>query len=326
MVLDNKEMTAQFFIYTRGYSVENDYKLMYSPSSDFCPDDVRQYFRQQVRGAINIETYEGDLSSPRWLFSRYQGFVLWGIAIMNNVLSDENTEDYTGRGVRGFFGMLLKDGTFEALPLGIQYFKTIYKTLVAPLWFASKEDFKKKGIAVPDLGEHEEVITANDTLSASINTNTEKTIIWGEEHSFNDLLGAAMFVNNNVSIISGLNEAAHAYDHSYYYMNAFVRGIHTTEEKKYKIPTETVQHQKKETDSKGVTIIPEMPKKDYRLKNSLLRAIVIIMTIAVVSMCIRGIKKSKNLNSSGDKATIEQSMTNPQVLEDSLEKKSSRRK
>ena len=96
---------------------------------------------------------------------------------MNNVLSDENTEDYTGRGVRGFFGMLLKDGTFEALPLGIQYFKTIYKTLVAPLWFASKEDFKKKGIAVPDLGEHEEVILFLQALIPIL-----KRLLFGEKN------------------------------------------------------------------------------------------------------------------------------------------------
>ena len=77
-------MDAQYFVYTRGHDIANDYKLLFSPSEDFCPSDVRKYFLVQVRGLINLDSYIGNLEeNPRWILSKKNGYILWGVGTMN---------------------------------------------------------------------------------------------------------------------------------------------------------------------------------------------------------------------------------------------------
>lgn len=305
-------MNAQYFIYTRGHSTENDYKLMFSPSEDFCSKETIQFFRQQVRGAINIETYEGTLMSPRWLFSRYHGMELWGMAIMNSVIGDENTDDYTGRGVRGFFGMVMKEGALNELPIGLDFFRKMYKDLVAPRWFNSKEEFKQIGISV-DIPFGPEVIRPQDYSSIGINIDPERTVILGNDHSDIEYLNAAFATNSDTSIIIGLSESAHAYDHNYHYMNARVLSISEKEEKRYAIvPPQTEVTSKKST----LIRVPDEPKKAFRPKKNMSRLIILLVLLAIVGMCIKGTKKSKHSTSSGEKTIMEQSESSQKSVMD----------
>lgn len=297
-------MNAQYFIYTRGHLAENDYTLMFAPSKDFCPNEIRQYFRQQVRGAINIEMYEGTLMTPRWLFSRHNGFILWGMAVMNSVISDENSTDYTGRGVRGFFGMILKDEPIDRLPISLDFFRRVYGNLVSPRWFNGKEDFKQFGIAVhEDLGT--EWIEPQKVDSIAINCNPERTVIWGEEHSEIEYLSAVLATNDDTSFITGLSEKAHAYNHEYLFMNALVQGVSNYEEKKYSLTNDVViinNHGNGKGGGRGI-----VPKKVSRPKMQLIRIIVVLLMVAIVGTCIKGAKKSKHSTSSGEKTKVEQS-------------------
>lgn len=298
-------MDAQFFIYTRGHLAENDYTLMFAPSEDFCPSDTRQYFRQQVRGSINIEMYEGTLMSPRWLFSRHGGFVLWGMAIMNSVISNVNNTDYTGRGVRGFFGMVFKDEKCVELPIALDFYKSIYGELVSPRWYNGKEDFKQIGIAVDEEFGTEVIKPCNDDLIA-INYDPERTVIWGDGHSEIEYLSAALATNKETSFITGLSELAHAYDHKYFFMNALVLGVSVYEEKHH---SRSHDEKSEEDKVKGGSEIkkPVVPKKVSRPKMQLPRVIAVILMLAIVGMCFKGTKKSKHSTSSGEKTQMEQS-------------------
>lgn len=295
-------MDAQYFIYTRGYLAENDYKLMFSPSEDFCPNEIRQFFRQQVRGAINVETYEGTLMTPRWLFSRYHGMVLWGMAVMNSIIGDNNTDDYTGRGVRGFFGMVIKDGSFQDLPFGMEYFKKVYDSLVAPRWMFGKEDFRQNGIPVDnDFGA--EVITPHETSSICINTNPKRTVIWGNGHSEIEYLEAAAASRGDTSFITGLSDVAHAYDQNYHYLNALVQGVIVNEDKSF-VPPIIVEP--KDRDVIKIET-QDASKKAFCPKTTLMRVIGLVVMLVIVGMCIRGGKKSKHSMSSGEKTKVEHS-------------------
>jgi len=114
-------MKAQYFIYTR--NSENDYKLVFSPSDDFCSPERRKFFLMQARGSINIDIYPSDLKTPRWLFSRQGNLTLFGVGLMNSALSAECNTDYTGTPVRGFFGILLDNTSIECIPFDLDFLK-----------------------------------------------------------------------------------------------------------------------------------------------------------------------------------------------------------
>lgn len=225
-------MEAQYFVYTRGFDIANDYKLMFSPSNDFCPDDIRKYFLQQVRGVINIEQYQGSLESPRWLFSRYNGFLLWGMGIMNSELCETSNSDYTGRAVRGFFGMVFRDDALTKLPYDLGFWKNFYAQHVVHLWNVSKEEFKQKGVSVEESFELYQCITPNYDRTNLLNLELNKTVIWGGLSEM-DMFSTAMTLKDNVSCVSGIKEREHAYNHEYNYLNVIVEDIKETESKDY---------------------------------------------------------------------------------------------
>lgn len=310
-------MKAQFFIYTRGFSIENDYRLMYIPASDFCPDTIRKYFLGQVRGAINIETYSGDLKEPRWLFSHKGDMVLWGMAIMNNVLSEENTSDYTGRSVRGFFGFVTKFGTYDTLPFDIRYFRKMYASLVSPLWSASKDNFRKKGVWCDDSFDGFETITATTSSSIQINVNPSRVVIWGKDYSIVDLLSNALSLSGETTMITGLAETGHAYNPDYHYLNAQVDGVTSNEDTFYKpvIQPEDIPTQQKSNnngDERSITTI-DSSKKVYRPRRNLPRMLAILLLLAIAGMCMKGIKKSKPSTSSGEQVSCEKTLDSTKI-------------
>lgn len=133
MEKNNTIMKAQYFIYTRNRKV--DYKAILSPSEEFCPKETRKKFLQDIRGLIDIETYDDPLDTPRWLYSCFNGFVLFGLGVMNSNLSDEYNTDFTGRPVRGFFGIVMKYTTESTiLPMDINFYRHIYKKEIEPIW------------------------------------------------------------------------------------------------------------------------------------------------------------------------------------------------
>ena len=312
-------MNAQYFVYTRGNDIANDYKLMFSPANDFCPDDVRKYFLQQVRGLINIEVYQGDLNTPRWLFSRHSGFTLWGIGILNSQLSDINNSDYANRPVRGFFGIIAKSESLLSLPFDIQYFKDLYKQHIIGLWNVSKEDFKQKGVNVSELLDCYELILPQQSDN-HLNIDENKTVIWEDTFTPKEMFSTALCVNGNVSCVYGLEEKNHAYNHDYRYYNVVIPGIKAKEEKEYveqkrEPVVVTTKHSTIDTNSFE-------SKKDSRPKIVILIGIVALILI-LIAICTRGTQTSRH-TTSGEK-TLKQNPNSLNQVSDSLLIKQERR-
>ena len=299
-------MDAQYFIYTRGYLTENDYKLMYYPSDDFCGEDIRKFFRNQAKGAINTEKYYGSLENPRWLFSRYKGMILWGMAIMNKMLcsdSSSDSTDNTGREVRGFFGMIVKDGTYETLPFDINYFKRMYTELVIPYWSSTRDTFRHGGISVSQDFSDFETITSTSELSSLLNSDLERTVILDDSYSDKEYFCSAIGTDKDISLITNLYEREHAFDHSFYYCNAKVAGVHQREEKIYPVSLNShkVDHKKDiiVEDNTDLTKV-EQPKKELRPR--VIRTILVVAFIVLTAMLV---KKCKN-SLSGEQTMKEQ--------------------
>lgn len=275
--------------------MENDYKLMYSPSDDFCNDEVRKYFRNQAKGAINIEQYNGSLLEPRWLYSQYKGMVLWGMAIMNKMLSSNNTQDYTGRDVRGFFGIVFKKGAVQYLPKGIDFFKQLYEMKVSPFWNSGKEEFRHKGVELDLVLPDRDLLSPYENRGLSINTDRDSTVILGDEKTDFEYISAAMAINCDVSIITGLVDKAHAFDHQYNFFNAIVLGNHSRDicnhTRPYTVPV-NVQTQI------GASEEPEIQKRSKKaLRPRYIRGMALALLIILVGMCVRVCKQSTNSTS-----------------------------
>ena len=292
-------MDAQYFVYTRGYDIANDYKLLFSPSEDFCPSDVRRYFLVQVRGLINLDTYIGNLEeNPRWILSKKNGYILWGVGIMNKKLSSTNNTDYANRAVRGFFGIIAKENTVSILPFDLSFFEQFYCKNIVELWTVSKENFKKKGVAVEDKFEDYKSIAIN-TSNLPLNTNEDKTVIWEDTISTEEFFSSALNLKGNFSCVYGLEEKSHAYNHDYRLYNVIVKGEKIKEEKIYKVKEDTKSERIGQTELIGEK--PIKPKKDKRQKLVVLGTIVAFIAVAlIIGRCSRSNPTNPQKSVSGD--------------------------
>lgn len=299
-------MSAQYFVYTRGHDIANDYKLLFSPSEDFCPSDMRKYFLQQVRGLINLDTYVGNLEdNPRWILSKKDGFTLWGVGVMNKKLSNTNNTDYSNRPVRGFFGFIFKEESLSKLPFDIAFFKHFYGKYIIDLWNVSKDDFKKKGIELDIDIEDYRTITPNKS-NLSLNTDENKTVLFEDSISPEDFFSTALGENGNFSCVYGLEEKNHAFDHNYKFYNVIVKGVGKKEVKIYKSKEEI----KEKAISQSVTTEESyMPKKGYSLKLLIVGGIAVLAIFTLmVGRCSKSNQTSPQKSASGDPTQVMKTM------------------
>lgn len=284
-------MDAQYFVYTRGHNIANDYKLLFSPSEDFCPQDVRKHFLVQARGLINLDMYGGDLDkNPRWIFSKKNGYTLWGVATMNKKLSPTHNTDYTNRPVRGFFGMVVKDNSISSLPFDLTFFEHFYSKHIVELWDALQEDFKKTGVCVDADFDKYVTITPNNS-NLPLNTNEKKTVIWEDTLSPEEFFSNALAIDGDFSCVYGLEEKSHAFNHDYRFYNVVVKGAKSKEEKIYQ---EKKPVRRDEED-------PCMPKKGYSPKLRIWGIIAVLIALAlIIGRCSKSQQAPSQNSVSGD--------------------------
>lgn len=288
-------MEAQYFVYTRGHDIANDYKLLFSPSEDFCPSDIRKFFLTQVRGLINIDAYAGNLEeNPRWILSKKKGYTLWGVGTMNKKLSDRNNTDYANRDVRGFFGFIVKGTTVSTLPFDLSFFMQFYSNYIVDLWNVPKAEFKKRGVSVTDSFDDYKLITAGQSV-VEPNLDVEKTVIWEDSVSPEDFFSAALNVNEDFTCVYGLEEKVHAFNHDYRYYNVVVKGVKDREEKTY-TPNIIEEHHI------HIEGNPVVPKKDSRLKlMAILGGLAGLLTMAlIIGRCSKSGHQNLQKSVSGD--------------------------
>lgn len=107
-----------------------DFRVVTSQMLRPVPLSVGQFFTEVACAMIKAENSQ--LIAPSWALVKKEGYILWGIAILNNVLGNQSYDD-DARPVRGFFGFI-SDTPISRLPYDISYFKTLYATYVAPIW------------------------------------------------------------------------------------------------------------------------------------------------------------------------------------------------
>ena len=138
---------SQYFIYTRTRDI--DYRTVVSPSDDFCPKETRKKFLKEIRGVIDVETYDDPINSPRWLYSKCDDMILFGVAVMNGMLSKEYSIDFIGRPVRGFFGIIANcTDTPVLLPFDLDFYKFAYNHLIEPIWNLNRDEYKQSSVIV----------------------------------------------------------------------------------------------------------------------------------------------------------------------------------
>ena len=266
-------MNAQLFVYTRTKNV--DYQVLISPTEDLCPKSTRKHFLSQARGTINVELYDDPFTEPRWLLSRKGNLLLWGIGIQNKDLNEDFYKDFTGRPVRGFFGIVLNLSEQEAaLPFDLSFFRKIYLTYIVPIWDVEFDALKKSSV-----GFDFDITTFNcirkESAPVKLNHDIDKTLILGKV-DLNDTFATALSSCNDISVVSGFSSKSHAFAHEYLYTNAVVIGIEEPETKNHKKTIPPVQ---------PPIYPPAEPKKALRLKLIIGTMIVLCIASVILHKC-----------------------------------------
>lgn len=284
----------QLIIYTRNRDI--DYRMVVTPDETLCPADTRKYFRSLIRGIIDVETYDDPLSQPRWLYAKKGNNVLFGVATMLDTLGTECCTDFTGRSVRGFYGLVFDATSTDSLqlPFSIDFFIDINRKYIEPLWNSRKEDFIRKGIEIDiDSSVGSKIGAASDPIQ--LNQDKDACLILGNADA-EKAIRSALAVGKDISLVTGLNSKQHAFaaDSEYDFMNAVVNGVSEKQmRKKVKAPAKT---DKPDTPVVPPSI-PARPKKALRPKVTIVGLLVLmaLIIIFIVKMCNM---KQTNPNSS----------------------------
>lgn len=210
-------MDKQLFIFSRTQKV--DYGVMVSPTSDFCPREVKMFFKEQVRGLLNADQYTPDFTNPRWLLSRVGDLTLWGVGCWNETHGEEFTTDEAGRKhLRNFVGIVYQ-GEIDSLPYDIDYFSTEFNKHIGKVWTMSRMDIQiATGVVPVDY-------TGNKTIKGGVapglNTMPNRSLIIDPAKT-ESLIGAALITKGNISIATNILDVKLACDDRYQFLNASV--------------------------------------------------------------------------------------------------------
>ena len=184
------------------------------------------------------------------------------------------------------------------LPFDLSYFEQFYSKYIVSLWTASKDDFKKKGVAVDDCFENCKSISAKNP-NLSLNTDDVKTVIWEDSITPEDFFSSALALKGDFSCVYGLEEKSHAYNHDYRFYNVIVKGEKNKEERTYKVKEDTERENIDQTILNGEN--PIKPKKDHRLKLIVLGTIAtFLVATLIVGRCSKSNQTSHQKSVSGD--------------------------
>ena len=201
-------MEQHLFIYTR--TKYFDYRLVYSPTKQFIPDEVRWKFSDFVREVINEDNpLNGIINAPRWSFYKLGNYILWGVGCRNSALGTLNS-DYTGTNVRGFFGLIIKMNTPDEkinISFSLDYFKEMYTRTIMPI-FDTRKESEINGI--DSLWSSDNFLTRITKKSAvALNVINDVIRILPFEESILHIVESAISYDE-VNFVSGLNNDGHA--------------------------------------------------------------------------------------------------------------------
>lgn len=186
------------FIYTR--TRNHDYRLVTSKSLE----DVSSQFKNLATEVARtmIDASDKQLDKPSWVLIKKDGYVLWGISVINKALSDMS-HDKCERPVRGFFGFI-SDDHIDKLPYDISYFVELYRTYVLPIW-DSYDQLEQIIRPIPPLKGNDFIEKASQ-LSDEININETTCRIFPYRPEIRVLIEAVFSSTHDCSIAINIHK------------------------------------------------------------------------------------------------------------------------
>ena len=279
----------QLFIFTRTYYA--DYQLLVAPSEDFCPGEIRQVLRNQVRGLINVDQYNPDLSNPRWFLSRLNGYTLWGVGCWNKALSEEYFCDEVHRSdLRCFVGILSHGEDISELPYDISFFASEFKKAIGPLFMLPRGDIKIQEGLIPQ--KYDGVMKIERKFYPGLNT-VEGTCVLHDVENMKNLFGAALVGSSDLSIVSNLLNVDLAFDERYKYMNASVIGIQGGQVHRFNMETTiegTVHESAVQAPDESIKYKNALEAERKKAKSLMLIA-AILLILLLITIIIKGTRQ-----------------------------------
>lgn len=122
-------MRAFAYVYSR--TKNHDYRVLSDLSDAVFPSEIRNSFENRIKGVTNDEE---SWESFKWVLVKERGFVLWGVACMNEMLDVQYSKDKFPRALRGFTGYVIPNYSGQPLANDINVFKEIFRKVMAPIF------------------------------------------------------------------------------------------------------------------------------------------------------------------------------------------------
>jgi len=196
------------FIY--GRTKFEDHRFLAQPLDDFCTMDTFDWFKGFVRQVINTDHF-GDIEIPRWSLAKKDGYLLWGCGIYLKMINNEFAFDVGARPVRCFIGFLARESEqIENIPYGNELLLSFFVKFIIPKWEETKNlPNKVKEFELPDFkGQY---ISKDASFLVKLNRNPNKLKLFPiDENNSVNLFAAALTLNNDISVVTGLNYKRHS--------------------------------------------------------------------------------------------------------------------
>jgi len=198
------------YIYCRTLNV--DFRTICYP---FCVDfneSKRPIIENFVKHVMNTETSSnGPINESRHAFLYCEEFILWGIAVSNDMIKIDQQviKDCTGRNLRTFIGMLIPMNEFKhttSMPSSVNFFTKLFNTIVVPIW--DFPDNNRSRMVIDS--KLEEYYTSDEIIelrSKVIVNNDKNSCKFYSHDNINDLLCSLKDCKTN--IVTGLNVESH---------------------------------------------------------------------------------------------------------------------
>lgn len=186
-------MRAYAFVYSR--TKNHDYRVLSDLSDSVCPNNIRNCFANRIEGFV---INGAGLESPQWLLIKEKGYVLWGVACMNEMLDPVFSKDKFPRALRGFTGYVIPNYSEEPLANDIIVFREIFKKVMAPI-FDSYIQKQSKDVWV-DVSNTSAFIYPRPFNSSLLNTDHHQCRVFPSSVDAESLVASCLSCPNNISI------------------------------------------------------------------------------------------------------------------------------
>lgn len=193
-------MKAYAYIYTRTLHI--DYNVFTMPSSQVLASSVAEDFEKKISGILCIDDRK-ELAAPQYVYVRNSNIVLWGIAILNNVLfgNSEYSKDHVARPIRSFIGIILTDPSpAMSLPMDMDFFAQLYQEQIFPLWKNRFLEPQETEISMPSNGTF-----LSPQSNIEINTDKDVLRVFNGSKFSEQVLSACLAYDGDVSIATNVH-------------------------------------------------------------------------------------------------------------------------